>query len=328
MGAVTAAVVGGTVAAGAIGSSMAADAQRDAAKSAEQTARGAQRMVMGVELPEIEKQRIALEELAVQGELEPEMLQALELAPSSMEEISTDPRLAAAQMKALETLGEISEGGMTEGDMAALETARRQVDADQTAREQAILQDMQQRGISGSGMELAMKLQAAQGSADRQGAASLDQVQAAQQRALQALSQEAQLAGAIRGQEFGEDAQIAAAQDAIRQFNLQNQQRVQDTNVNLRNQAQGANLAARQAAADANVALRNQQQMYNKELEQQRYQNELNRASAAAGLAQGVAQAQRDMGAANANQISGITSAITSGIGLAGSMANKPAAKT
>jgi hypothetical protein len=254
----------------------------------------ARRQYEQLDVPDIGEQEIVLEELASMGELTPEMLQALSLDPSAMEDISTDPRLAAAQMAALESLGQISKGGLTEGDMAAIEQARREVDSAQTAREQAILQDMQQRGIGGAGAELALKLASAQGAADRQGAASLDVVRDAQARALQALAAQGDLAGSVRGQDFGEQAQIAAAQDAIRQFNLQNQQRVQDQNVGLRNQAQQMNLGEMQRIAEANAAARNQEEMYNKALIQQQYQNEIQRAGGVAQQYQNMANYQQN----------------------------------
>lgn len=293
-----------------IGGARAADAQKDAARRAEETARQAQQMITGIELPEIEQQKLALEMLQQVGEFTPEMLQALEYEPTAMEDISTDPRLASAQMQALEQLGIVSEGGMTDADRAAIEMARRDVDAAQTAREQAILQDMAQRGIAGSGMELALKLQSAQQAADRQNQAALDQARATQARALQALSDQGVLAGQVRRQDFGEQSDIARAQDRIREFNLRNQQRIADTNVSARNQAQKTNLATAQEIANRNVGLRNQQQQFNRGLLQQQFQNELQRAQAAAGQAANIGNAQLAIGQADANFYGGIGSAI------------------
>ena len=278
----------------------------------------ARRAYERIDVPTIDEQQIALEELASVGELTPEMLQALELGPSEMEMISTDPRLQASQMAALETLGGLAEGGLSEADLAALEEARRSVEGAQTAREQAILQDMQQRGIGGAGAELAMKMASAQGAADRQNQASLDATQAAQMRALQALSAQADLAGSVRGQDFSEQAQIAAAQDAIRQFNMQNQQRVQDQNVGMRNQAQQLNLAERQRLADSNVNQRNQQQMYNQGLAQQQFQNEIQKAGGVAAQNQAMAnyiQGKKDRESAFTGQLIGAA------VGAAGSAA-------
>ena len=278
----------------------------------------ARRAYERIDVPTIDEQQIALEELASVGELTPEMLQALELGPSEMEMISTDPRLQASQMAALEKLGGLTEGGLSDADIAALEEARRSVEGAQTAREQAILQDMQQRGIGGAGAELAMKMASSQGAADRQNQASLDMARTAQARILESIMAEADLAGSLRGQDFSEQAQIAAAQDAIRQFNMQNQQRVQDQNVGMRNQAQQLNLAERQRLADSNVNQRNQQQMYNTGLAQQQFQNEIQKAGGVAAQNQAMAnyiQGKKDRESAFTGQLIGAA------VGAAGSAA-------
>ena len=278
----------------------------------------ARRAYERIDVPTIDEQQIALEELASVGELTPEMLQALELGPSEMEMISTDPRLQASQMAALEKLGGLTEGGLSDADIAALEEARRSVEGAQTAREQAILQDMQQRGIGGAGAELAMKMASSQGAADRQNQASLDMARTAQARILESIMAEADLAGSLRGQDFSEQAQIAAAQDAIRQFNMQNQQRVQDQNVGMRNQAQQLNLAERQRLADSNVNQRNQQQMYNQGLAQQQFQNEIQKAGGVAAQNQAMAnyiQGKKDRESAFTGQLIGAA------VGAAGSAA-------
>jgi len=310
-------LIGGSALAGIGGSIMAGNAQRDAAKSAERTARAAQQLLLDTPMATIEEQELVLGQLAQIGELTPEMLQALELGPSEMEGVSTDPRLAATQMQALEQLAGLSEGGLSEADIAALEQTRRSVEGSQEARQEAILQDMQQRGIGGAGAELAMRLAATQGAADRQNQASLDVTRQAQARALQALAQQANLAGQVRSQEFGEQSDIARAQDAIREFNLRNQQRVQDSNVAARNQAQAANLSTAQEIANRNVGLMNQQQQFNKGLIQQQFQNEMQRRGGAANMAQGISQAQMNQGAADAAMYSGIAGGLAQA-GMAG----------
>ena len=310
-------MIGGSAAAGTIGSFLGGRANRRAARRAAEEIRRAQQLLLDTPMPTVEEQEIALQQLEQIGELSPEMLEALQLGPSAMEGVSTDPRLEAAQMRALEQLAGLSEGGLSEADIAALEEARRSVEGAQQARQEAILQDMQQRGIGGAGAELAMRLAATQGAADRQNQASLDVTRQAQARALQALAQQANLAGQVRGQEFGEQSDIARAQDAIREFNLRNQQRVQDANVAARNQAQAANLATAQEIANRNVGLMNQQQQFNKGLIQQEFQNEMQRRGGAANMAQGVAQAQMNQGAADAAMYSGIAGGLAQA-GMAG----------
>lgn len=142
------------------------------------------------------------------------------LGPSAMENVSSDPRLREAQMAALGSLAEIADnGGLTLADRANLEKIRGQTATADRGRREAILQNMKSRGMGGSGMELLAQLDSSQAAGDQEAQASLDIAGQAQQRALEAMMQRGNMAGSIRGQDFDQDARIAAARDAANQFN-------------------------------------------------------------------------------------------------------------
>lgn len=145
-----------------------------------------------------------------------------ELAKSKMEGISTDPRLAQAQMSALQQLAEVSEGGFNKGDLAALEQIRRRAAGQAQSGRETALQNMAQRGVAGSGQELVAQLMAGQHASDQAASMGLEEAKMAQARALQAMTQKGQMASQQRAQQFGEQSDIARAQDAINQFNTQN----------------------------------------------------------------------------------------------------------
>ena len=327
MGAVTAAAIGG---AAMLGSAyMGSQEAKKGRQAAERMAAQGAAAFAGIDVPEIEKQKIQLENAGIVGEYRPEVEQALNLSPTEMENISIDEAIKRQQMDSLSGLGEIAEGGLTEGDKAAARDIQREVNQNAEARRKAILQNMAQRGVLGSGMELAAQLDSAQDAADQQSRASDALQQQAQARALAALQQSGAMAGQIRGQEFSEQADIAKAKDAINQWNVANQQSINSRNVQAQNQAQAANLAARQAQEDQRAALANQQQMYNKQLLQQQYQNELQRASGLAGQYQAQGQLAQQAGAAQAQMIGGIGSAIGNMAGTIGAAyAKQPATPT
>lgn len=252
------------------------------------------------------------------GEFTPEMEQFIELGPTTMEDISVDPRLKAAQMAALEQMAGLSETGLTPADIAALEQVRRGAAGEAQAKQEQILQEMQQRGQGGSGAELIARLQAAQAGADRASAQGLDVAQMAQQRALQALSQQGAMAGQLRGQEFGEQSDIARARDIVNQFNVQQQQGLQSRNVAAQNQAALRNLSERQRIAEQQAAIQNYQQEQNKALEQQRFQNEMALASGRAGQYTGAAQDAQQRAAQSAQMWAGMGQGIGSGLMGAG----------
>jgi hypothetical protein len=151
---------------------------------------------------------------------------------SAMEGVSTDPRLKQAQLAALASMQEIgSSGGMTATERAQLARVQGEVAQADRGRREAILQNMRSRGMGGSGMELLAQLQSSQGATDRASQAGLDIAGMAQQRALQAINQAGGMAGGIRGQDFDEQSQIAAARDAIAKFNAANTQQANQFNA-------------------------------------------------------------------------------------------------
>lgn len=280
-------------------------------EKAAQALADAKRQIEGVNAPNVEEQRIALQKLASQGQLTPEMEQALNLGPSKMEGISTDPRLRAAQMAALSSLQEVGATGLNATDRAALQAIRNQNLQQTHANQESVLQNMQQRGVAGSGAELAAKLAAGQAGASEAQNQGLNVAAQAQARALQGMAQAGQLGGQLESQQFGEQSDIARAADEIARFNTANQQNVQQRNVGSRNTAQAANLAEKQRIADQNAALANQQEVYNKQLYQQQYQNQMQRAQALANQD----QVQYGANKANAAQTRKMWGDIGSGVG-------------
>ncbi len=314
MGVATAAAAAVSLVGGAMGASEEAKGR----KSAERMAAQGVEAFRNVDLPDIEKQKILLENPELIGELAPEMQQALNLDPSAMEDVAADQALEDAQMQSLEGISEVAEGGLTEADIAASREISRGVAQDAEARRKAVLNNMAQRGVLGSGMELAAQLQAQQQAVDTQSQAADRLTQQAQARALQALQQQGTMAGDIRRQDVAEQTAAARARDAINQWNLANQQQVANQNVQQRNLSQQQNLAARQAQEDQRARLANQQQMYNKELQQQQFQNQMQQASGLAGQYQQGATRAQQAGSAAAKQIGGIAGGISNIIGSFG----------
>lgn len=215
--------------------------------------------------------------------MNPELETAVTLGPSAMEGISTDPALRQAQMKALSKLQEVGDAGGRDAQFLA-DAARIENDVNTNLQGQqgAIMQNLATRGMSGGGSELVARQMAAQQAANRQAQSSLDLNAQAQQRALQALMQSGQLGGQMQAQDFSQQAQRAGAQDAISRFNAQNQQQVISNNVNAKNNAQQWNATTAQNTANQNTGLRNDSQQYNLGLDQQRFNNEMARATGVA----------------------------------------------
>lgn len=315
MGAVTAAVVVG--AAGAYAASRearkGAQAQADAAQAAASAFRG-------IPIPTIEEQSIILQNPDLMGQYTPEQIQVMqEMTQSAMENVKADPNAVEKQNEALNQINEIAQGGFTEGDMAAMRQSERGVNQANEARQKAILNAMASRGVLGSGMELAARLQSNQQAADQSSQQTDRILQEAQARSLAALGQQGSLAGQMRQQSVNEQTDVARARDAINQFNIQNRQRVAEANVANRNQAQMYNLQQKQALEDQRAALANQQQMHNKSLYQTQFANRMGKEGQVQQANMAVANAQANMANARAAGIQGMTQAIGGGLmGYAG----------
>jgi hypothetical protein len=248
----------------------------------EDASKDAIRTLQQLQTPDIDDMKIKLEGLIQQGVITPEQAQAALVDGSAFEGITLDPNLKASQLSALAGLQDIGANGLTTGDRGDLLDIQNQENAAARGQREAILQGAQERGVGGSGLELAAQLQNAQDSATRASSRGFDVAKQAQARALEALMQSGQLAGNIRGQDMDEQSKIAAAKDQIAQFNAQNKQQVGLANVNALNNAQAQNLDEKQRVADQNVATRNQQEQYNKNLVQQDFDNRYKKAGGTA----------------------------------------------
>lgn len=290
-----AAIGGGIGLAGTlIGASNAKQAERAARRAREQ----AMALLAGVELPEMQELLYkygsdALPEVV--GTLSPEQEQTFLTDSSAMEDVSVDPRLADAQMAALNQLQEVSQGGLTEADMMAAEQIRRQTSAQDQAKQGQILQEMSARGMGGSGAELIARLKSSQSAADRSSSAGMDLLQQAQARALQAMSQQGGMAGSMRSQEFGEQSQVAQAKDVINQFNTNQRTGAASRNTAATNQARQYNLDRSQGVSDQRAGIRREQEQQRVNATQQDYDNRYGRAQDQANIMAGnAAQSERD----------------------------------
>lgn len=310
----------GAIAAPIIGGIMGNERARSERDAATQARADALAQYANIDLPDVEKMRLALEEYQTAGEYNPLLEQLIQMDPTALEQIQVDPRLKANQMQALESIAGFASGQPSSADMAGFELARRGAAGEAQAKQEQILQEMQARGQGGSGAELIAKMQSAQKGADRLAQMQMEEAKAMQQARLQALAQQANMAGNVRQQDYGEQSDLAKARDLISQFNAQNAQSVQQRNVGSQNQGQQLNLGNKQNLLNANVDTRNKQQIANKNLLQQQYQNQMQLAGNKAGQMGNIAGAAD----AQAGQTAGMWAGIGQGVGTGiSALANK-----
>lgn len=263
----------------------------------------------GIEPPTPEELSVELQKMVYQGDITPEEAQTVLQGHSEMQNIATGPEGKQAQLKALSGLqGIVEGGGMNAQDKATLNEIQNQQSQAERGNREAILMNAQERGVGGSGAELASQMLNQQASATRGNQAGLDVAGQAQARALQALQQYGQMGGQYEGQQFGQEASKAQAQDLINQFNARNRQDVVNTNVAARNAAAARNVETKQGLSNQNTDIANQQAHANALAKQQAFQNKVTLAGGKAGNLQAMGDLQQKQADAREKMNAGLIS--------------------
>lgn len=285
-----------------LGSLFGGSAGKKDMKKSNQLMREAVERLEAVGVPTVEAQKIALQDPEIQG-----LLEAEQLAESEMAGVSIDPRMKQAQMSALEEISGLAQTGLGAEDKAAFNALRRDASGMAQAQNASALQEANARGTLDSGSSLIASLNAGQNAANRASAEGDRLAANAAAARREALTQKANLATSMGQNDFSNKAQVANAADSINRFNSQNRQ-----NVNERN------LDARQGIANAGTANRNQEEMYNKGLVQQKFQNDFAKAGGVAGATQNLAANHAAQGQAAAQGEAAMNGAIlNAGMGIA-----------
>ena len=146
------------------------------------------------------------------------------------------------------------------------------------------------------GTDIASQLLAQQQSAGQAAQMGFQTAADAEQRALQAIAQSGQMAGAMRTQQVGEDAARAQAMDRINRFNTPHRQQLQAANYATLNAAEAANLQAAQQLENQNVNRRSAQNLQHTQAYQTDFQNRAKRIEGIASANRGLAGAQQQTG--------------------------------
>jgi hypothetical protein len=274
------------------------------------------------EIPEVELQKYSTPEaLSYLGNFTPEELQATGLPAGVINQAMRNK-----QLQALGGVEQLSQTGLSAIDRAALSEIQNEIAMQERGQRESILQNMAQRGISGSGQELAAQLQSSQAASQLASQQGMQQAAQAQQARVNALNNLSNMATGIESTDFERQAQKAQAQDVINQFNTQNRNvaglRDLDLQQSLRNEFEREKMRVSQANTD----IANKQIM----------QNKVNRPLAQYGLQTdytsalsqgigGIGQTQTQQQLANQQAMSqGLGTGLSVGGGLAGAALSRP----
>jgi hypothetical protein len=159
------------------------------------------------------------------------------LGQSRTAQAQADPQSIAAQRAALDQLMGIAQGGgATALERSRMQRARKDQEGWLRGQREADMQNLAERGMSGSGAELTTLAMDRQAAAGRLSQADLDTEAMLEQRAMEAVMAGGNLASGMRGQSFNEGTTRAKAQDefsilnqnALNEIGGQNKQFLQD----------------------------------------------------------------------------------------------------
>jgi hypothetical protein len=148
------------------------------------------------------------------------------------------------------------------------------------------------------GQVVSAQLQSQQEAAEMASKAGTDVAADAYKRALEAIEKRGAMATELRGQEFGEKAKKAEAQDIINRFNVGQMSEAQRRNIDRENQARLFNLQREQQVSDLNTQLKQEEQRRLAQAKQDRYTDLYNIAQGKANVRVGAAQSAAQQAAA------------------------------
>lgn len=232
------------------------------------------------------------QQAVVQGTLTPEEAVFKMQEDSRLNGIKIPDQILNMQQMALTKISEIADqGGLTATDRAKLYDIREQQAATNRGMQEAIMQNAQQRGVAGSGLELQQRLLAQQATANQAARQGVDVAAAAQQARLQAIRDQASMAGQMNEQSFGQQKAVAEANDVINRYNNAGWNSAQAANVAARNTAQATNLAEKQRVYENNLANQQKYDAAKLAAAQQQWTNTFNQATNYANTAVGAGSA-------------------------------------
>lgn len=173
----------------------------------------------------------------------------------------------------LSRLDTVAKNGYTPIERAAIQRALDQVSTQTRGEQEAIKTDEQARGQWGVGSDLVSRQMSQQNAANLAAQQGLDIQSAGLKRALDALTSEGNLAVTADNQSFGQQKDVASAQDAINANNAALAQQAAEQNAARAQAAAAANNAAAYHVQDTNIAQSNLEQQNQLKAAQQEFDN-------------------------------------------------------
>jgi hypothetical protein len=287
---------------------------------AEEDLRNALAAIQAVQTPTAAQLQLSpLAQYVSTGELSPAQMQAAAAGPSAYgaENLSSVPM--ATMQQALAQEGQIANAqGMTPQERAQIAAAEDASNTNTAGQRGAIEQSFAGRGVPQSLISAALQNGAAGQNAQTDYLGALQAQGQAANQGLTALSNEGNLASQMYGQEAGQANTVAAAQNALNQFNAANTQQANAANQTTTQAANTYDTNNAQGISNQNVTGEHQVQIQNQvDAPQEAAKLALQKADALAGVGNAQAKQQTAVGQQDAGVASGLIGAGSNILGSA-----------
>ena len=268
------------------------------------------RLLQSIVPPSLAELSVQLQQAVQEGQITPEEYIAFLQEETELNGIKIPEEIKKMQYEALTQMSDIANnGGLDDIDKAKLNEIKGQMLSNASGLQKSTQQQFASRGMTGSGLEAARMLSNDSANIEAASRMGFDVAAEAQRRAMDAIKNKSSMASQIRGQEYGEQADKARAQDAINNYNTRIKQSVSDANIRDRNAAEADNLRERQRISDMNTGIRNQEATQNAGARQQVFNNEISRVNPQVNQGNQIGREQLGAAARDENQWGNIANA-------------------
>lgn len=291
-----------------------------------------QKLIDQVQSPDFDYTKISAPQFKVLKDYNPKVADYVqEKAPQYITAGSEDAKSGRdAQRAALQRLRGLGDTGRDAQSDALQEDAMRRQAIENNSQQASIRQNMQQRGIGGSGLELAQAMGAQQNAAQLGADSSRSAMLDAYKTRLQALRDSASLGGQIRNEDVEVESRNVGINNDFNRRLSANQNAYNQYKDGVNNDAQWKNIGMHQDADNKNVAGKYETDKWNinngNTLKQREYDNAIGKVGLSAGQSNQKVADIRGNAQDNASIISGLGQTAQAGIAYYGSQ--KPASPT
>lgn len=284
--------------------------------------------IRAVRTPTADDLKFEIQKLVQTGQITPTQAQTFLQNPNALLSEKVDQTGNSAQEKAIsELLGAANEGGVNPAEEEKLGQILQTLRTTEKGANDAVLQNQAARGTLTGGETLAAQLENNQNAAVNANQAGLGTAAEGYNAMLNELTSAGSMGANLQGQQNTQANTVAAATNAINQFNAAQQQGQENLNVGAQNAAQAANTETAQNIEGQNVANENTHAEKMANTNQTAYEDAMQKAAAEAGVSENIAKNDTTQGGQQAGLLGGIIGAGGQvGAGLASADPAAPAA--